>query len=282
MAVRWRSVLLAATLLGAAHWLNIPLLNRILPALARATYVAASVLLALVAPRRPDRAPLSPLHAAMVNVTTDAGRAADLIHEFLVLEADPALQQRFMAFLALKASTSYSRVEQQLSWVLWVYSTLWMPLLIVLCLSRASRRGDRASAGAGAAARRGLPQGRPVGRGEESSALAKAGDWAALQHAESMPVRRMPSNAELSSCPGPGPVIRRSATVGAGPLRRALSSKGSAGSVGAAAPLLSDSSRGGICDVDVDAVPLDQAQRSQAAVVKAAGYAGLRPVAELR
>ena len=43
-----------------------------------------------------------------------------------------------MAFLDAKANTSYSYVDQQLSWVLWLYSIIWMPLLLFTCFKRSA------------------------------------------------------------------------------------------------------------------------------------------------
>jgi len=35
--------------------------------------------------------------------------------------------------MAVQASTSYSVVDNKLSWVLWMYSIIWMPMLVVMC-----------------------------------------------------------------------------------------------------------------------------------------------------
>lgn len=264
------TVALPASLSGLLHLLGFPWIADATRALLRLAAAAASLLLALLAPRRTERAPLTPLHAALLNVTHDAGRAADLMHEFISLEADPALQQRLLSFLALKAATSYSRVEQRLSWVLWVYSTLWMPLLVVLCLSRGSRR-RRPSTSVGA---QDAPAALPLGHQQrEASAASRGGGLTKgqygnlqgpsataggqaegvrqLQRAASLPVRRPVRGPGLdvdgvaaagaaasgeaaasgAAVSGVGPRLRRSATVGPS-LRRSLSSRSDSGGDG--------------------------------------------------
>lgn len=62
---------------------------------------------------------------------------------------DPGLKDKFMAFMALQANTSYSVVDNKLSWVLWLYSVIWMPLLMIMCITRASGSGGRGSRRAG-------------------------------------------------------------------------------------------------------------------------------------
>lgn len=53
---------------------------------------------------------------------------------------DPDLKDKFMSYMAVQASTSYSVVDNKLSWVLWMYSIIWMPMLVVMC-SRAHAAG---------------------------------------------------------------------------------------------------------------------------------------------
>ncbi len=283
-------------------------MDDIVAAVLRAACGALSALLSLLAPRQAERAPTSPLHAALLNVTSDATRAADLMHEFISMEADPALQQRFMAFLSLKAATNYARVDQQLSWVLWVYSTLWMPLLIVLCLSRGAagggsrRREDRGRAQliAGAAPAdklRGLDRSATgLGGGGGGGAGGGAGpveSWVPLQHSASAPARRGHAAAadEFGADAGRGgALLRRSATTGA-PVgaRRSLGGKGGGG-YDAGAP----SRDAGMWDVPggADTCASDQVQRPLSGVwgpvgngsgLKAAAVrsAGLHSVPEL-
>jgi hypothetical protein len=98
---------------------------------------------------------------AILNVTRDATRVADLLEDFFTqqqreVHGDPALRDKFLVYMAAQANTSYSVVDNKLSWVLWLYSMIWMPLLIVLCFMRASRSvrppgGSSGKAAAGAA-----------------------------------------------------------------------------------------------------------------------------------
>jgi hypothetical protein len=81
---------------------------------------------------------------AILNVTRDATRVADLLEDFFTqqqreVHGDPGLKDKFMEYMAAQANTSYSVVDNKLSWVLWLYSLIWMPLLIVMCFMRASR-----------------------------------------------------------------------------------------------------------------------------------------------
>jgi hypothetical protein len=267
-------------LAGAAYLLGVPLLGAALPAAARATAAAAAAALALAAPPRAEAAPASPLHAALLNITHDAGRAADLVHEFILLEGDAALQQRFLAFLSLKAASSYTRVDQRLSWVLWVYSTLWMPLLIVLCLLR-SARGGSSSGGEAAARQRGALQ-----------ANAPPPVSAPLRHAASLPAARggAGGGGAVGGDPDGGIVLRRAATVVAASRR---ANGGSRAAVRPGADGL-PSCDGGARDLAADtggALTVDQVQRAAAALagapwqgggaLKAARSASLRPVFEL-
>jgi hypothetical protein len=85
---------------------------------------------------------------------------ADLLEDFFAQQqreaaGDPGLKAKFMAYMAAQANTSYSVVDNQLSWVLWLYSMIWMPLLVVMCFMRASRsaqpRGGSSSSSSGKA-----------------------------------------------------------------------------------------------------------------------------------
>jgi len=282
----------------------VPLVDDVVVALLRTVGGAVSALLALLAPRQAERTPVSPLHAALLNVTSDAGRAADLVHEFIAMEADPALQQRFLAFLSLKAATNYARVDQQLSWVLWVYSTLWMPLLIVLCLSRGigggspsssrKRRGDETEQ-VHAALLATAPTGKV--RGPDAAAAAAglaaahgSADWAPLRHSASVPARRAHALDEFGDAAAKSSsVLRRSATMG---VRRNLVN-GNGSSDGG---MQMSSREAGLWDVGgLDAavsLPSDQSQRPLSGIWGPGGNSaykmaaavrsgGLQPVAEL-
>ena len=74
---------------------------------------------------------------AVLNVTNDASRVADLLDEFL--SSDPDLKSKFLTFMLEQADTKYSVVDNKLNWVLWLYSLLWMPLLVLMCLTRMGR-----------------------------------------------------------------------------------------------------------------------------------------------
>lgn len=50
--------------------------------------------------------------------------------------SDPQLKSKFLRFMAEQADTKYSVVDNQLTWVLWLYSLIWMPLLVLMCLTR--------------------------------------------------------------------------------------------------------------------------------------------------
>lgn len=91
---------------------------------------------------------LPEVHQAILGVTRDATRVADLLEEFFAAQAgdDPGLRGRFLAFMSAQAHTSYSLMDNQLSWVLWLYSVIWMPLLVITCLGRATRTGPSAAA----------------------------------------------------------------------------------------------------------------------------------------
>jgi hypothetical protein len=261
---------------GVLHVLGVPYIDAAAFAAARVLASAAAVLLALLAPRRGDPEPLSPLHAALLNVTHDAQRAADLVHEFITLEADPSLQQRFLSFLTAKAASSYSRVERQLSWVLWVYSTVWMPLLVVLCLTRSARRRGGGGGGAGVPASAAVAAG---GGRHRAAALANghaprdrdAGEWGApLRHAASAPGRA------VAECGGGGAELRRSATAGAS-VRRALSGGKSGGGASSRDAAWEDGDVGGGAAPDQIGRPLAAAWSVGGAPPK---VPGLHPVAE--
>jgi hypothetical protein len=74
---------------------------------------------------------------AVLNVTNDASRVADLLDEFMSqYSSDPQLKSKFLQFMADQANTKYSVVDNKLNWVLWLYSLIWMPLLVLMCLTR--------------------------------------------------------------------------------------------------------------------------------------------------
>lgn len=58
---------------------------------------------------------------AILNVTHDATRVADLLEDFFAQQYrdDPQLKDRFLAYMATQANTSYSVVDNQLSFILW-------------------------------------------------------------------------------------------------------------------------------------------------------------------
>jgi hypothetical protein len=94
----------------------------------------------------------APVLQAIFNVTRDATRVADLLEDFFAQQqreahGDPGLRDKFMAYMAAQANTSYSVVDNQLSWVLWLYSMIWMPLLVVMCFMRASRSAQQHGGG---------------------------------------------------------------------------------------------------------------------------------------
>lgn len=93
----------------------------------------------------------------MLAVTRDASRLADLLDEFMAqYSEDPTLKAKFLAFMAAAADTQYSVVDNKLSWVLWLYSLIWMPLLVVMCLTRSSSASAGSKARAQAAQQAGL------------------------------------------------------------------------------------------------------------------------------
>ncbi|WIA32706.1 hypothetical protein OEZ86_005892 [Tetradesmus obliquus] len=143
-----RTLVYVALALGVARLCGFSLLEWMLSAVA-GLYLAAtgmiSLLWRLVHPSpEASTAALPDLHQAIFAVTRDAGRVADLLEDFFALQqreahGDSGLKAKFMAYLAGQAHTSYSVVDNQLSWVLWLYSLIWMPLLVVLCFMRAAR-----------------------------------------------------------------------------------------------------------------------------------------------
>lgn len=82
----------------------------------------------------------------MLNVTNDASRVADLLEEFLSqYSSDPQIKTKFLVFMAEQADTKYSVVDNKLNWVLWLYSLVWMPLLVLMCLTRMGKSSSSSS-----------------------------------------------------------------------------------------------------------------------------------------
>jgi len=57
--------------------------------------------------------------------------------------SDTQLKEKFLQFMADQADTKYSVVDNKLNWVLWLYSLIWMPLLVLMCLTRIGRGSSR-------------------------------------------------------------------------------------------------------------------------------------------
>ncbi|KAF8067114.1 RPL5 [Scenedesmus sp. PABB004] len=144
-----RRLLLVGVVAGVARLCGFSVLEWLTAVAGLAASAASQVLLGSSEPRDST---LPPLHQAIRNVTQDAMRVADLLDAFFEAEGDAGARGRFMAFLAAQANTSYTAVDNQLSWVLYLYSMVWMPLLVVMCFARASRStrpsGARAPRGA--------------------------------------------------------------------------------------------------------------------------------------
>jgi hypothetical protein len=193
---------------------------------------------------------------AILNVTRDATRVADLLEEFFTqqqreVHGDPALRDKFMVYMAAQANTSYSVVDNKLSWVLWLYSMIWMPLLVVLCFMRASRSArppggssssGKAAAGAAhqqqlllrsastastpraalSAAPNGLllPSESVVGAGAHQSEMLRNAAAAAAAAEQ----RRRSSGGSAGAAAGPGRGLRRYASVAPHQLQRNSSS----------------------------------------------------------
>lgn len=69
------------------------------------------------------------------------------------------LEREFVEFLRSKASSSYTVVDHHLSRLLWLYSLLWMPLLVLLLVMRMSNGSNSGDADwAGGSARCGSRQ----------------------------------------------------------------------------------------------------------------------------
>jgi hypothetical protein len=169
-----------------------------------------------------------------------------------------------------------------------------MPLLVTLCLSRASRRTR--GAGAGAAAPRGALASGPLR--EAGSGGGGGAEWAPLRQAATVPARALSGGfggggrAEYDGGGdggGGGAGLRRSATVGA--VRRSLSGKGSGGlgagkGSGGFGGGEGAASRDGRWDgEDVSHGASDQARRGPGSGLRLSESvgprAGLNPVAEL-
>uniref|UniRef100_A0A383WIM2 Uncharacterized protein n=1 Tax=Tetradesmus obliquus TaxID=3088 RepID=A0A383WIM2_TETOB len=232
-----RTLVYVALALGVARLCGFSLLEWMLSAVA-GLYLAAtgviSLLWRLVHPSpEASTAALPDLHQAIFAVTRDAGRVADLLEDFFALQqreahGDSGLKAKFMAYLAGQAHTSYSVVDNQLSWVLWLYSLIWMPLLVVLCFMRAARsaapRGG-SSSGSGKAVPA-APQQQGLLRSASAASTPRAALSAAASGGLLLPSEsiggvgwqqhelRRSSGGYSESAAGPGRGLRRYASVG--------------------------------------------------------------------
>ncbi|KAL4431505.1 hypothetical protein ABPG75_006761 [Micractinium tetrahymenae] len=85
---------------------------------------------------RASPAAISPLHAAMLNVTSDYSQLAHLVADFIHQPGqDPELEQRFTDFLAQRAAKSYPRLESALDWLLAIYKFIF-PFLIISLVAK--------------------------------------------------------------------------------------------------------------------------------------------------
>lgn len=149
---------------------------------------------------------------AVLNVTSDASRVADLLEEFMgQYSSDPQLKSKFLAFMADQADTKYSVVDNKLNWVLWMYSLIWMPLLVLMCLTRMGK-------GSGShEPRHAVPTGQPHMQGQQ--AAAGPGPYSSTDQLTKLRVSSLSGDAAYSSSTAGGPDLA--------PRRRMLAAGGS-------------------------------------------------------
>jgi hypothetical protein len=148
--------------------------------LARLASMAAALLAGLLGSGPAPASASSPVAQSLLRSTSDVARAGALLDEFLAQlpQAGPQsaeeLRARLVAFLDAQAGSAATAIERRVDAVLWLYGTLWLPLIMVLCALWASRgeqgRGGeeplaarRASEGGGSARRRHSRSGRAAG-----------------------------------------------------------------------------------------------------------------------
>jgi hypothetical protein len=97
----------------------------------------------------------SPLVQSLLRSTSDVARAGALLDDFLAQlpGGGDELRAQLRAFLDAQASSTATALERRIDALLWWYRTLWLPLVLALCVIWALSRGGQGK-GRGEAASR--------------------------------------------------------------------------------------------------------------------------------